>query len=52
MLKRGYPENDVNGLEPLLVNQFVSGLKLPKASAALILEPPKDPRTALKIAQK
>ena len=40
MLKRGYPETDVEGLEPLFVNQFTRGLKLAKASEALILEPP------------
>ena len=52
LLKRGYPDCDLKGLEPLLVNQFTRGLKLPKASEALILEPPSDSAVALKIAQK
>ena len=52
LLKRGYPETDVEGLEPLLLNQFTRGLKLAKASEALILEPPIDSVPALKVARK
>ena len=52
LLKRGYPETDVKGLEPLLVNQFTRGLKVAKASEALIVEPPIDSVAALKVARK
>ena len=52
LLKRGYPDSDIKALEPLLVNQFTRGLKLPKASEALILEPPTDSSAAFKTAQK
>ena len=52
LLKRGYPDSDIKALEPLLVNQFTRGLKLPKASEALILEPPSESAAALKTAQK
>ena len=52
LLKRGYPDSDIKALEPLLVNQFTRGLKLPKASEALILETPTDSSAAFKTAQK
>ena len=52
LLKRGYLETDFKGLEPLMANQIRRGLKLAKASEALILEPPSDSAAALKIAQK
>ena len=46
LLKRAYTDSDIKALEPLLVNQFTPGLKLPKASEALILEPPTDSAAA------
>ena len=51
-LKRGYPDCDGKGLEPQLVNQFTRGLKLPKATEALTLEPTPDSGAALNTTQK
>ena len=51
LFKRGYPDCDIKRLEPLLVKQFTRGLKLPKASEAVILERPIVSVAALKIGQ-
>ena len=51
-LKGAFPDYELKGLEPLLVNQFTRRLKLHKGCDSLILEPPSDSVPTLNTAQK